>query len=136
MFLINVSYLSLAFTKQAKCPQNSNAAQKCHTKNKAKCTANILYTNYPHFFRLEMMTFHQIYTKKKHVIDDFIRITSQMVKRCQAQPPETKLWYYDYSNTKENTLMNTINKWQDLRNMLLDIGVVTLRDKQYPQLWK
>ncbi|GAF56213.1 hypothetical protein JCM18901_1920 [Psychrobacter sp. JCM 18901] len=60
--------------------------------------------------------------------------------------------YYNYSKTEADTLMDAIidntlgrlitpirpnaNKWEDLREMLAEIDIVTLTDKQYQSLWE
>jgi len=59
--------------------------------------------------------------------------------------------YYDYSQTDADALMDAIidntlgrlitpikpdaSKWQELREMLAEIDIVTLTDEQYQSLW-
>ncbi len=59
--------------------------------------------------------------------------------------------YYNYSKTEADALMDAIidntlgrlitlikpdaNKWEELREMLAEIDIVTLTDEQYQSLW-
>ena len=59
--------------------------------------------------------------------------------------------YYDYSKTEADVLMDAIidntlgrlitpikpdaNKWEELREMLAEIDIVTLTHEQYQSLW-
>ncbi len=107
---------------------------------------------YPNFSALEILTTDEIYTEKKEAIDTFIKVTNEMVTFCQNKPASAHSLYYDYSNTEADALMNAIiddtlgrfitpikpsaDKWQALREMLAEIDIVTLTDKEYQSLWR
>ncbi|WP_367108947.1 ABC transporter substrate-binding protein [uncultured Psychrobacter sp.] len=107
---------------------------------------------YPNFSALEILTTDEIYTEKKEAIDTFIKVTNDMVIFCQNEPASARSIYYDYSKTEADALMNSIiadtlgrfitpikpsaDKWQALREMLAEIDIVTLTDKEYQSLWR
>ena len=74
-----------------------------------------------------------------------------MTELCKNEPTTAHRMYYDYSKTEADTLMDAIidntlgrlltpikpdaDKWQELREMLAEIDIVTLTDEQYQSLW-
>ena len=106
---------------------------------------------YPNFSALEILTTDEIYSAKKDVIDTFIQVTNQMTELCKNDPETAHHMYYNYSKTEADTLMDAIidntlgrlitpikpdaSKWQELRDMLAEIDIVTLTDEQYQSLW-
>jgi len=106
---------------------------------------------YPNFSALEILTTDEIYSAKKDAIDTFIQVTNQMTELCKNEPATAHRMYYDYSKTEADTLMDAIidntlgrlitpitpdaSKWEELREMLAEIDIVTLTDEQYQSLW-
>jgi len=78
-------------------------------------------------------------------------VTNQMTELCKNDPETAHHMYYNYSKTEADTLMDAIidntlgrlitpitpdaDKWQELREMLAEIDIVTLTDEQYQSLW-
>ena len=75
-----------------------------------------------------------------------------MTELCKNEPATAHRMYYDYSKTEADTLMDAIidntlgrlitpiksdaSKWEELREMLAEIDIVTLTDEQYQSLWE
>lgn len=107
---------------------------------------------YPNFSALELITTEQIYRAKQQEIDTFIKTTNDMIEICQKEYEKVRTFYYEYSKTEPDTLMDAIiantlqrfirpiqpsaEKWQNLREMLANIDIVTLNNEQYQSLWQ
>ncbi|MDO4222671.1 MAG: ABC transporter substrate-binding protein, partial [Acinetobacter sp.] len=107
---------------------------------------------YPNFSALEFITSRQTLAKKQALIQTFLDITRRMTQHCQANPELAKQYYYAYSKTQEDDLMNAIildtlprldakiqadaQRWSALREMLAEIDLIHLQDEQYQSIWQ
>lgn len=106
---------------------------------------------FANFSALEFISTKSILAKKGDAIDKFLAVTRQMTALCQANPELAKRYYYEYTNTTPEPLMDAIiadtlprldatirankNRWAGVRTMLDEIGVVSLSDDEYQTLW-
>lgn len=106
---------------------------------------------YANFSALEFITTRTLVAQKGELFKTFLKVTSEMVEHCQNHPELAKQYYYDYTQTQADDLMNAIiidtlprlrspiradaTKWQNVRQMLADIDIIHLADEQYQNLW-
>jgi len=106
---------------------------------------------YPNFCALEMMTTQTVMAQKGEQICELIKITNEMAKYLQENPEEAQRIFYEYSKTQPSELMDNIiidtllrlktdikadaEKWLDLYNFVEELGLVSLTQEQYDNIW-
>lgn len=107
---------------------------------------------FANFSALEFISTQSILQKKSDLIEKFLQITREMVTLCQQNPALAKQYYYAYSKTESEPLMDAIiidtlprldsricadaKRWENVRQMLAEIDIVSLSDEEYQTLWE
>lgn len=106
---------------------------------------------FANFSALELMSTESILTQKGSTIAQFLQISSEMTTLCQQNPQLAKQYYYAYTQTQADDLMDAIiddtlprlvspiradaARWQNVREMMAELGLIKLTDAQYAQLF-